>query len=342
MSPARQMWRAVRRPGAVVLAAALIALAVPTAAMAAADSISITQQSGDETSGASATYSFACTFGSSQETEGAGAYLFNARTSGYVTQVATHLTTNSPAERAGTFTMSYAGLPADSYRIEVRCFGTSADLVGERSFTLASGVVSTTTSLTASATDVFPSDPVTLTASVADGDGGTVTFFSGGTPLSTENLVGRTATYTGTFGASTVVTAEYSGAEGISSSASGPVPITVTTAVTAPSSVQISEPVRVGEPAEVSLGSWSPSGTQFGYEWRIDGRPVGTGSTYTPVPADYDKQLTVVVTGTHPAIGPTGSASTSSDAARFVNAGYLAVGDLDLSGADGDGNAVLG
>lgn len=55
---------------------------------------------------------------------------------------------------------------------------------------------------------------------------------------------------------------------------------------------------KVGYPASVSLGTWSPKPTSYRYQWAIDGVDVvgATLATYTPTGADLNKTLTVKVT----------------------------------------------
>ena len=51
-------------------------------------------------------------------------------------------------------------------------------------------------------------------------------------------------------------------------------------------------------PLTAVTGTWD-SGVTFTYQWTVDGTNVAgaTGSTYTPVPADAGKVVTVKVTG---------------------------------------------
>jgi alkaline phosphatase len=59
----------------------------------------------------------------------------------------------------------------------------------------------------------------------------------------------------------------------------------------------ISGTPTVGSAVSVSVGTWTPSGLSFTYQWKIGSTVVGTGSSYTPKAADAGKTLTVTVTG---------------------------------------------
>ena len=53
---------------------------------------------------------------------------------------------------------------------------------------------------------------------------------------------------------------------------------------------------EVGQVLTVAPGEWSANSVLVGYEWLVDGTPVGTGPTYTVPPGDAGHQLAVRVT----------------------------------------------
>jgi hypothetical protein len=63
---------------------------------------------------------------------------------------------------------------------------------------------------------------------------------------------------------------------------------------------KISLTPKIGVKLGFTRGTWKPSGTTFSYQWRLSGHSIvgATGTTYTPVLADYGKRLTVSVTAT--------------------------------------------
>lgn len=54
-------------------------------------------------------------------------------------------------------------------------------------------------------------------------------------------------------------------------------------------------------------GIWQPAPASVTFVWQLNGHTVGTGATYTPVPADSGKVLTILET----AIGTNGLAMTA-------------------------------
>jgi len=84
----------------------------------------------------------------------------------------------------------------------------------------------------------------------------------------------------------------------------------------------------VGVPLTATTTGWDPAGT-LSYAWKADGTAVGTDSdTYTPVPADLGKAITVTVTSTADGYVPT---SVTSDATDPVAAGTLTAGTATLA-----------
>lgn len=77
---------------------------------------------------------------------------------------------------------------------------------------------------------------------------------------------------------------------------------------------------RVGEPLTATAGSWSPAATSLRYEWRVDGTVKSTtGTTYTPVEADFGKDVTVRVTASR----PSSPAARATSSPVTVSRGYL-------------------
>ena len=89
--------------------------------------------------------------------------------------------------------------------------------------------------------------------------------------------------------------------------------------IVAPASFAVTGTATVGEQLTVALGTWSPEPTEFRYQWKRAGVniPGATNPTYTLVPADLSRAITVTVTATRigysqltrtsaptPAIGP--------------------------------------
>ncbi|MFD8939215.1 cell surface protein [Streptomyces sp. NPDC059578] len=77
----------------------------------------------------------------------------------------------------------------------------------------------------------------------------------------------------------------------------------------------VSGTARVGAKLTARPGTWTPSGTSFGYQWKADGRAISraTGSTYTVPAALLGKRLSVTVTARrtgHPAGTATSAAVT--------------------------------
>ncbi|MFB7936002.1 hypothetical protein [Streptomyces sp. NPDC056049] len=70
--------------------------------------------------------------------------------------------------------------------------------------------------------------------------------------------------------------------------------------------------VKVGARVSVSVGTWSPVASSYGYQWRADGVAISgaTGSAYTPTAAVRGKKLTVTVTA-HRTGHLSGSATTA-------------------------------
>ncbi|WP_454050481.1 hypothetical protein [Cellulomonas sp. Marseille-Q8402] len=69
--------------------------------------------------------------------------------------------------------------------------------------------------------------------------------------------------------------------------------------VVAPAAVTLPAAV-VGTPVVPDLGTWTPSGLTYTYQWRVAGAPVGNGPAYVPTPEQVGLELTVDVTGSLP------------------------------------------
>jgi hypothetical protein len=63
-----------------------------------------------------------------------------------------------------------------------------------------------------------------------------------------------------------------------------------------PAHPAISGDAAVGSTLTANPGDWD-SGMSFTYQWKRDGQPIATGSTYTTVTADVGHAITVAVTG---------------------------------------------
>lgn len=63
----------------------------------------------------------------------------------------------------------------------------------------------------------------------------------------------------------------------------------------------------VGAAQSFTPGLWTPAPASVTHVWQLNGRTVGTAATYTPVPADSGKMLTVLET----AIATNGLAATA-------------------------------
>jgi hypothetical protein len=280
------------------MAAALIALAVPTTAGAAeGQGGSISYLSGPEQVGESATYTFECTFSSGQEAEGAQAYLYTENGGSFL------------GYGSGTFQISYAGRTAGTYQVRVNCFGdgVGGDIVATRAVTVAPAPVqdvATTTTVTVDQNPVYSGGLVGLTATVPGAVGGTVEFFAGAQSLGSSTLSGHVAHGAYFATASTSITAVYSGAPGYLTSTSAAVPLVVTTVGSwdllgtdddgnaAPGRTLTAQPT-----------GW-PSGTVFTYQWEVNYSdvPGATSATFTPTVAHLGTTVSVQVSATAPGL----------------------------------------
>ncbi|MHA7286272.1 S8 family serine peptidase [Arthrobacter sp. MDT3-44] len=107
--------------------------------------------------------------------------------------------------------------------------------------------------------------------------------------------------------------------------------------VIVPGRVLITGNARVGQTLTADPGVWSPAPEAFTYQWLRNGEPItvhGTGRDHVLEAADYDKHLSVVVTGTR-----TGSASVS---ATSPQTGLIAPGELTGSTPAIRGTAAFG
>jgi hypothetical protein len=80
--------------------------------------------------------------------------------------------------------------------------------------------------------------------------------------------------------------------------------------------------VRVGEQISVDNGTWSPSATNFTYQWMRNGAKIlnATQDVYTPVAADLGKKLTVSVKGAREGYTPL---AVLTPVARLVSKGVF-------------------
>ena len=68
-----------------------------------------------------------------------------------------------------------------------------------------------------------------------------------------------------------------------------------TAAPKATKSPRITGTVKVGRTVKVSVGTWSPRPDAYRYEWRVNGKLVGTGSSLKIKKSWAGKKLTVTV-----------------------------------------------
>ncbi len=203
----------------------------------------------------------------------------------------------------GTYQLTavYAGNAQDSS-------SSSAPL----SITIAPSVVATTTSLTASASELAPAQPFTLNAVVAPKSGttvpqGTVTFYLGQTAIGTATLSGgkATASVTNSFASGAYqLTAAYSGSSSTNpqegASVSAPVPLTISTTLIATTTSLRSSASQITAGQGFSLtalvspqsGSVAPQGTVSFY----------LGQTQIGSAILVGGKATVAVTGTQTAL----------------------------------------
>lgn len=52
----------------------------------------------------------------------------------------------------------------------------------------------------------------------------------------------------------------------------------------------------IGAAQSRTPGLWTPAPASLTFVWQLNGQTVGTGATYTPVPADSGKVLTILET----------------------------------------------
>ncbi|WP_157439360.1 CHAP domain-containing protein [Aeromicrobium sp. Root344] len=81
---------------------------------------------------------------------------------------------------------------------------------------------------------------------------------------------------------------------------------------------EITGTARVDSTLSASVGTWSPTGATYAFQWNVDGNPVtgATGATYTPGPAEVGRRVTVTVTASK--LGYDSVASTSTPTAELA------------------------
>ncbi|MEO6470731.1 MAG: hypothetical protein ABIR57_02740, partial [Aeromicrobium sp.] len=110
----------------------------------------------------------------------------------------------------------------------------------------------------------------------------------------------------------------------VTGSKAGFTSVTMTSAASAPISPgqlatsslpEISGTPQVGKELQASPGGWDPDVT-LGYQWLLDGLPIGgeTGTTYVPVASDVGKSVSVRVTGTKPGFATSSLTSVPTQA----------------------------
>lgn len=95
---------------------------------------------------------------------------------------------------------------------------------------------------------------------------------------------------------------------------------------------RVSGTSRVGSTLTAVTGSWT-DGTQFRYQWRVDGRDVSgaTGRTFTPRASDVGKQVSVRVTGSLP--GYSTASKSSGSTGKVARASFSSKPTPRISGS---------
>lgn len=98
------------------------------------------------------------------------------------------------------------------------------------------------------------------------------------------------------------------------------------------SSPRITGTARFGSRLTAVTGSWT-DGTQFRYQWRVDGRDVSgaTGRTFTPRASDVGKQVSVRVTGSLP--GYSTASKSSGSTGKVARASFSSKPTPKISGS---------
>ena len=165
-----------------------------------------------------------------------------------------------------------------------------------------------------------PIDPFVLTGS---GSWGPITPAAVGTlPLSVQGLAGDlTLTAYGLALGSPIECSPIAGTAAATDSVDvvAPLPITNPTAPT------VSGTRKVGSRLTATAGTWSPADVALAYQWLRDGTAIGgaRSATYTAVPADLGKTLSVRVAATK---------SGHSALSKTVSAGKIAAGTQQVTG----------
>ncbi len=104
---------------------------------------------------------------------------------------------------------------------------------------------------------------------------------------------------------------------------SDPTPEVPAGSFTAPSSVDISGTMAVGQTLTADAGTWTPTPDTITYQWLRDGDPISgaTGVTYLLTPAD--KAAVVTVKATVAATGYTTASLTSTNSAKVVAGSFV-------------------
>lgn len=333
MQTAREgRWRRVRRPAAAAAVLAVLGTLVPVS-QASAASDPIVSLTGPETAGETTTYGYECPVVDDYLGAGWGLRENVGYTSvdyGTITDIQT-----SDGWMSGEFSVSYPSGWTGDFTLMLYCSDNPTVVYD---FTLAGPAkTATSTALALSASTVVVGDTVNLTATVTGTTTGDVTFSADGTPFDTQPIVNGTASTTRVVSAAQTLTASVAETETTLGSTSEGKAVAVVSEITAPQGVGISTYAAVGATQSVAVGEWSPSDVALTYSWQVDGHQVGTGATYTPVPADQGKQLTVTVTGTR---APLQAVSRTSPASTIA-LGSIQTGDLELDGLV-DRTVVLG
>lgn len=334
----------LRRPVAWAAAATLLAVILPAVPATASELVGTATFSGGElVVGKTATFDITC--GGIPNSQGATVRLMRSNS---IVQTQTPMMTAGGAENdiyTGKATFDLTNQVPGTYYVRVECKlqynGYQPHPNASGDFQIRAGAVASTTTITASADRVVSGQQVTFTATIPGAVDGSVDFRAGGSSLGVASLTGGRATIAVPVTAETTVTAVYSGGTGYlgSTSASG-VTVGVITEIAGPEGFGMGGLPTVGKPSVATvIGDWTPSiaeGTTESYEWKVGPTVVSREKSYTPVGADYGKQLTLTVTASHPQLG-----SLPMSITLPVGAGDGVQGSLTLGGSDGH-DATLG
>ena len=323
-----------RRTAAWGVAATLLAVLLPAVPATAAPQYgTATFVSGELKVGKTATFTITCSM--QPDSPGATAYLVRQSTGTVRTQrPVMSLTDPANYTYSGQTTFDLTGVTAGTYSIRVDCedqwggYVPTTNASGD--FQITAADLATTTTLTASATQVVPGEQVYLYASVPGTNFGMVTFKAGSSTLGAMPVSGSQASYPVTVNSSTTFTAEYSGSTGYQASTSSPVTVNVIDQITFPQGYGMGGTPKVGQVSTATVvGDWTPTvqqGLVESYRWEVNNVQVSTAKTYTPKASDQGKNLRLVITGSFTGMEPVSRAIDLTVAAADPIVGSLTLG----------------